>query len=240
MAKSFQYNDGLQNAGRKPNLWMVFQGKIHTFAGVGIPGIVAIASDSWKKAGKWSSTTYQLELPDSATPCLLLAAMHNRLWPENDRMTAYQRFMKEFSVVVSFDEFDTALARDYAEARERMIQGEQSLESIETETGLGEQVEISTYQPNNRTPHSDVRVKAPDGREWVIAHDAPKGTDIPGVCKLIDIKFTPGYRGGTTTLVFAVAHGNIIVSVESYYKDDQPHPWALGRGGDGVPPQSQN
>lgn len=234
----YSYNDGLQNAGRTPKLWVVLRGQIHTFTGSAIAGVVAVSSTEYEKKGKWSSTTYRLELTDGVTPCYLLAPMHGQVWPENDRMSAYRRFMQEFKVTISFEVFDATLLRDYPDSHARMLEGEKALESLDTpQVGDTELVEISTSQPNNRTPHDDVRVSAPDGRSWIVAYNAPKGTEIPCVCKLVETKYTPGYRGGTDTLIFATSAG---VKIEGayYYKDDEPFDWALGRNGSGVAPAS--
>ncbi len=231
----YSYNDGLKNAGRTPKLWIVHRGQVHTFMGSAIPGVVAVTSTSYQKNGKWSNTTYHLELAEDATPCYLLAPMHGQVWPENDRMVAYERFMREFGATLSFESFDIALRRDYPRSRARMIEGEKATESLDTSgSGEAEMVEISTCKSCNRNPHTDVRIVAPDGRFWVIAHEAAEA-EIPGVCKLIEIKQTPGYRGGTTTLVFAVAKG-VKVQGEYYPKDSEAHQWALGRDGNGQPP----
>ena len=227
----YEYNDGLKNAGRTPKLWIVHRGQVHIFGGEAISGIVAVSSTGYEKKGKWSNTTYQLELVEGATPCYLLAPMHGQVWPENDRMVAYERFMREFKVTLSFESFDAALLRDYPRSHGRMVEGEKALESLDaSQSGEAELVEISTGKSCNRNPHSDVRVTAPDGRSWVVAYEAPTGTEVPGVCKLVDVKHRPGYRGGPTTLVFAISKG-VKVEGEYYSKDGEVDPPAIGRGG---------
>lgn len=233
----FPYNDGLKSAGRTPKLWIVHRGQIQRFSGVPITGLVAVLSTSYEKGGKWSNTTYQLELVEGATACYLLAPMHGQVWPENNRMAAYRRFMKEFGVTLSFEAFDAALVRDYPKSRGRMIEGEKALESLDTaQIGEADLVEISTSKSCNRNPHDDVRVTAPDGRSWIIAHEAPVGMEIPSVCKLTDKKHTPGYNGGMTTLVFAIAK-NVKVDGEYYPKDGIADSSALGRDGDVAEPK---
>ena len=236
--KSYTYNDGLLPAGRTPHLWIVAGDIIHTFAGGNIPGTVAVGATHYEKNGKWSNTTYELVLADNATPCNMVAPMHGRVWPDNDRWTAYERFSKEYGIAVSFEAFDVALLRDYPRAHVRMVEGEKALESL-TPTGDSEMVSISTRQSCRRNPHSDVRVKSPDGREWVVAHEAPVSTSVEGIFRVVDVKHTPGYRGGVTTLTFAVASG---VSVEGYgyAKDGSAHEWAMGRNGDGQPPSPKD
>ena len=196
-----KYNDGLQNAGRTPTLWIVLRGQVHTFVGSAIAGVVAVTNTEYQKNGKWSNTTYDLELAEGAIPCYLLAPMHGQVWPENDRLVAYERFMREFEVTLSFEAFDAALLRDFPKGHARMIEGEKALESLDASgTGETELVEITTSQSARRNPHSDINVVTPDGRSWVVAHEAEKGTEIAGVCKLVDVKSSPGYHGGTTLL----------------------------------------
>jgi hypothetical protein len=228
---NISYNNGLCHGGRTPKLWVVHRGEVHLFGGESIHGVVAITSSTYQKNGKWSNTTYQLRLAEGAVGCRMIAPLHGQVWPENERLAAYERFMGEFKVSLSFEAFDAALLRDYPISRARMVQAEAAVESLDTtQAGEAELVKISTSKSCNRNPHSDVRVTAPDGRSWVVAHEASKGTEIPGVCKLVDATRTPGYRGGTTTLVFAVSPG-VTVQGEYYPKDGKSDPNALGRGG---------
>lgn len=187
---------------------------------------------AYEKSGKWSNTTFGLELAESAVPCYMLAPMHGRTWPENDRGVAYERFMREFKVALSFEAFDAALLRDYPTSHARMVAGEKALESVDASgSGEAELVEISTGKSCSRNPHSDVRVTAPDGRSWVVAYEAPTGMEILGVCKLVDTKHRPGYKGGTTTLVFAIASKEVKIEGEYYPKDGEADASAIGRGG---------
>lgn len=225
------YNDGLCNGGRTPKLWIVHRGAVYLFTGSAVNGVVAILATEYEKCGKWSNTTYRLQLADGAVACTLLAPLHGQVWPENDRMEAYRRFKSEFGVMnLSFEAFDTALGRDYPKTRARMIEAEAAIESLDGDDSSAEVLEVSTSQPSRRTPHSDVRVVAGDGRSWIVAHDAPAGLCVEGVFTLLDVKRTPGYRGGSTTLQFAVVAG-VSVSEEYYPKDGEPNPHALGRGG---------
>jgi hypothetical protein len=227
----YKYNDGLCNGSRWPKLWLVHAGKIIRFQGTDIPGLVAITSSKYEKGGKWSNTTYQLELAAGVTPCYLLPHLHGRLWPDNTRIACYQKFIGAFCPV-SFEEFERALARDFPRDHERMLAGEKSLASLD-QGGVDEPeiVEISTLQPCRRDPHCDVRITAPDRRSWVLAHEATEGTQVPGVFRLIQTRRTPPR---VTTLVLAVTPG-VTVKGEFYPKDGVAHPWALGREGDGTP-----
>lgn len=239
IAMQFQYNDGLCDGNRFPRLWIVCRGQIHNFSRENIPGVVVVTASHYEKRGKWSNTTFDLALAEGAIPCRLLAPLHGKVWPENERMAAYERFMEEFKVTLSFDAFDVALLRDYPKARTRMIKGEEALESLDPAgSGGSELMEITVSKPNNRTPHRDVRVTTADGQSWVIACEAEKGVEIPGVCKLVDTRHTPGHRGGSTTLVLSIADG-VSVAPEMYPKDGTDYPWALGRGGNGQKPSSE-
>ena len=238
---TYIWNDGRLSAGRTPTLWIVHRGTIHTFSGDSICGVVAVTRTAYEKNGKWSNTTFDLALAEGATACNLSAPMHGRVWPENDRFTAYERFCREFGVTVSLDAFDAALGRDFRMARDRMLEGEKALESLDANgSGEAELVEITLGKSCARNPHPDVRVSAPDGRAWVVAHEAASGTEIPGVAQITGRKHHPGMRGGMDTLTFAVAAG-VTVAHESYPKDgfDLVPDWALGRNGDGVEPVAE-
>ena len=58
----FEYNDGLQNAGRTPRLFLAMGGKAVKFEGRNIPGYCAVAKSHYTKNGKWSCTDYSLDL----------------------------------------------------------------------------------------------------------------------------------------------------------------------------------
>jgi hypothetical protein len=71
-----EYNDGLCPGGRRPRLYLIVGQVAHKFKGVQIPGVCAIAGEKFDKNGKWSNTTYQIELKDGVRPIYLLSPLH--------------------------------------------------------------------------------------------------------------------------------------------------------------------
>lgn len=110
--------------GRKPTLWIVKGGKIHSFEGKSIPGAVAVRSMRCEKdAGRKPGIVFELKVMDGATACLLIASPHGRLWPEVDATSAYNRFKKQFEVKVSQVVFEAALELHFPLTQERMLLG---------------------------------------------------------------------------------------------------------------------
>lgn len=58
----FEWSNQLGSRDRKPWLLLVREGRVHVFSGENIPGVVAVVGTDYCKNGKWSYTTYRLEL----------------------------------------------------------------------------------------------------------------------------------------------------------------------------------
>lgn len=58
------YSDGIGSRGRRPFLLFVRGEEIVNFRGENIPGIVVVRGTDFTKNGKWSHTTYRLELAE--------------------------------------------------------------------------------------------------------------------------------------------------------------------------------
>ena len=61
-----EYNDGMGHRGRRAWALLINAGRVFPFTGESIPGVVAVLGHDYSKAGKWSSTTYRLEVAPSA------------------------------------------------------------------------------------------------------------------------------------------------------------------------------
>jgi hypothetical protein len=117
----YTFKDEVRTGGRKPTLWIINRGKIHEFAGKMISGVAEVRDAKFEVEGDRSSTEYQIELVKGAVPCLLLASMHGRLWPEADIPSAYKRFKKQYEIKVSTNEFNMALVRHFPLTYHRMV-----------------------------------------------------------------------------------------------------------------------
>jgi hypothetical protein len=230
----YEYNNGMLPGGRTPELWIVLNGTIHIFAGEHILGVAAITSSRFEKNGKWSNTTYQLELAPTAVPCLLLADLHCRVWEENSRQTAYSRFCKKFGVSVPFEHFDATLATRFPGSYQRMLEAEAALASIPTTDTV---VVVETKKMLSRYMHDDILVIHTDGRKWVIAHEAEVGTEIPDVARVLENRYFGGRRK-EHDLTLVLSEG-VTATTFGYQRDAEAAAWALGRGGDGLMPPTE-
>lgn len=126
----FVYNSAVQAAGRRPTLWIYIKGKLYTFSGESIPGVVEVVTKSnreIKMAKSWSAEIYHLNLAEEAVPCVLLASMHGRLWPEVNVDEAWNRFRRQFGVEgVSSEVFLAAMWRDFPLTYDRLGTGERN------------------------------------------------------------------------------------------------------------------
>ncbi len=62
--ESLQYSDGIGSRGRNPFLLLVKGDEVIVFRGQSIPGVVVVRGTDYTKNGKWSHTTYRLQLAD--------------------------------------------------------------------------------------------------------------------------------------------------------------------------------
>jgi hypothetical protein len=105
---TYEYNNGLCPAGRRPRLWLTTPDKSGAikFIGENIPNIAVIATAVYEKCGRWSNTTYGLELAPGVRPLYLLSPMHGR-W--GDDLASWGEVIEKLGVPV-------ALARDIIRA----------------------------------------------------------------------------------------------------------------------------
>lgn len=62
--KNIEYSNGIGSRGRNPFLLFVKKNEIIPFAGSDIAGVVVVRGTDYTKNGKWSHTTYRLQLAD--------------------------------------------------------------------------------------------------------------------------------------------------------------------------------
>lgn len=165
----FQYNDGLCPGGRRPRLYLAKGGEVRKFAGENIPGFCAIAAQKYEKNGKWSSTTYQLELAPGVRPLEFLSPLHGT-W--GDGFTSWGEVAGELQLPI---EVAQALVRaEYTKTGERLDKLEAFAASVEAAGGDTEVVVISFGSPTNRQAregfwNSPKSARASDGTEVTVA-----------------------------------------------------------------------
>ena len=114
---------------------------------------------------------------------------------------------------------------------EKVLRWRRELESVGENTPVF--IEVAMRKGSSRYPRPDARIIAPDGRQWIVAHNAPVGTEVPGVFRVVNRESEGSGRGSSVTLRFSVATG-VTAEVAQYGCDESSFDWALGRGGDGV------
>lgn len=79
--KTYQFNDGVCSKNRHPKLYLVKGTDYVRFDGETEIGFCVVTKATFEKAGKWSNTTYQLDIPDNVTPFeFILPLDTRRLW----------------------------------------------------------------------------------------------------------------------------------------------------------------
>jgi len=92
-----RWSDGLEPGDRRPRLLVAVPGgKVARFAGVDVPGVLAITGSSYNKNGKWSSTTFTLRLAPGCAAVESLTALHQS---PLDQFENWAEVAEEFSRV---------------------------------------------------------------------------------------------------------------------------------------------
>ena len=201
----YDYNDKLESAGRSPRLYLAKGGEIHKFTGENIPGFCAIVTSQYKKDGKWSNTTYQLDLVPGVRPLHFLSPMHGT-WGDNlgswGEVAEALRLPVEVAQSLIRSEYkETAERLDKLEEFALAIEAENKNKNYETET-----VVISFGSPNGRAIRDGYWEKpkssqTSDGRAVTVEPNSGGDWSNPVVveprkAKIISTRHSPGMHGG--------------------------------------------
>ena len=205
----YEYNDGLQNGGRRPRLYLAKGGEVKKFAGENIPGYCAIVTAKYEKNGKWSNTTYQLELAPGVRPLYFLSPLHGT-WGDN--LGSWGEVAETLGLPV--DVAQTIIRNEYRATAERLDKLEEFALAVEAQGEKIETVVISFGSPSNRAisegywekPKSS---RTSDGRTVTVA-PGPDGDWYhpvviePEGAKVISSRHQPGMHGGYWTIEIEV------------------------------------
>jgi hypothetical protein len=202
----YEYNDGDKSAGRRPRLYLAKGGKVVKFGGSNIPEFCAIATSEYKKNGKWSNTTYQLDLVPGVRPLFFLSPMHGT-W--GDSLGSWGEVAKELALPV--DVAQELIRVEYKSTAERLDKLEEFSLAIEAQGNQTETVIVSFGSPTNReadegfweTPKSS---QTSDGKKVTV--EPGKGDDgwsqpvviEPIGAKIFSSRSSPGMHGGYRTI----------------------------------------
>jgi hypothetical protein len=202
-----EYNDGLRPGGRRPRLYLAKGGQVQRFNGKDIPGFCVITSEVYSKEGKWSNTTYVLDLAPGVRPIYFLSPLHGT-WGEH---------FESWGAVAEFLGLPIEVARqvvrdEYPRTAERLDQVEQFALEVEALGNTTETVIISFGSPTRRQAADGFweRPKSAttsDGRRVTVAPDpsweAPTVVEPHGA-RVISVRHKPGMHGGYWTIEVAV------------------------------------
>ena len=197
----YSYNNGLCAAGRWPHLYLAKGGEVCKFSGENIPGFCAIAASQYEKRGKWSNTTYQLDLVPGVRPLYFLSPMHGT-W--GDSLGSWGEVVETLGLPV--DIAQAIIRAEYKATAERLDKLEEFALAVEAGGHETETVVISFGSPTNRAIRegywdSPKSGQASDGRKVVIEPGNGGGWDEPVVVepegtKVLSARHSSGMHGG--------------------------------------------
>jgi hypothetical protein len=209
----YEYNNKMAPGGREPHLILIHKGIAREFTGKGIEGICVVLTEEYDKNGKWSNTTYRLELAVGVRPYVMMARLHGS-W--GDDLGSWGEVCSELSLPV--DEAQRLVRGLYPRTAKRLDSVEEFALAQE-ELGLSsEEVVISFGSPTNKSyangfweePKSAyladgetlVTVAPHPEREWA----EPTCMSHPGA-QIVGTDHRPGRNGGFRTVTVAVPIG---------------------------------
>lgn len=204
---TFEYNDGLCPGGRRPRLYLAKGSQVFKFVGMAISNVCAIAAQEYKKNGKWSNTTYKLEMAVGVRPLYFLSPMHGT-WGQT--LPSWGGAATELGLPIEVAR--RVIGEEYPTTAERLDKVEQFIlgsGSVEAEV-----VVVSFGSPTNRQAadgfwDSQHRGRTADGRDVVVAPgpgqdwDSPLVVEPPGA-RVLSSRHSPGMHGGYRTIEVGV------------------------------------
>ena len=177
------------------------------FAGKNIAGYCAIAGQEFKKNGKWSNTTYILELAPGVRAIELVSPMHG-LW--GDGLLSWGQACEELGLAI--DVLQAIVRAEYPRTAKRL----DDLEAFAASAPQGEVevVVISFGSPTNRMIASGYwsqpkSAKTTDGRTVVVRPGDGEDWYTPEIVEpigasVLSSDHRPGMHGGYWTVKIAV------------------------------------
>lgn len=203
------YNDGRLPGGRRPRLYLARGGQVLKFTGENIPGHCAITMAQYEQNGKWSNTTYRIELAPGVRALEFLSPMHGT-W--GDDCPSWGAVVERLGLPI---EAAQALVRaEYPSTAKRLDALEAFAAECEAADAQVETVIVSFGSPTNRqmeagywaAPKSAVTA---DGRTVTVRPHPEKGwgeAEVlePAGARVISSKHSPGMHGGCWSVEVAV------------------------------------
>lgn len=208
----YDYNDGLRPAGRNPRLYLAKGSEVKKFVGSNIPGFCAVATVRYEKRGRWSNTTYQLDLAIGVRPLYFLSPLHGT-W--GDDLASWGEVAEKLGLPIEIAQ--KIVRTEYPETGTRLDKLEQfAAEQAGAESDT-EVVVVSFGSPTNRLIRagywsqpksgqtSDARTVTIEPSKGEYGNDWHKPTVVePDGAKIISSRHSPGMHGGYWAVEVAV------------------------------------
>jgi hypothetical protein len=210
-----KWSDGLGPRSRRPFLFLVGGGKIWSFSGETIPGVVAILSSSYVSAGKWSSRTYDLSVAEGVT------AIDGRMGFEDgtllEGLAKFRSPMRTWDDVANFLKVDIPTLREFLsdnfpKTLASLDKVDEALDSIQSPVACL----LALSWGRAAKSHNDIVVVV-DEKNIEIGRIIPAmGAEGPswfltptaeGNVSLISARISPGHGGGYVSLRIAAPEG---------------------------------
>ena len=216
----YKWSDRIGSRSRSAWLLLVTpDGKVREFTGVNIPGVVAVVGTDYEKAGKWSHTTYRLELAPGVRPIAGRDGWETGRFVEGLRdAVCFGRPVDRWVDVanalgVTVPEAMRFLREWRPKAAEALDAVEEAIEAVDTAADDGaEIVSISFGGPTRRQREAGfwswpVRVLL-DGQEvGRVAKDENGRWVASGRVEILAKEHTSGHGGGYVSMRLAVPAG---------------------------------
>ena len=208
-AETFKWNNGMQSRSRYSRLLLYTRNTVVQFDGSDIPGYCVVVGTSYQKNGKWSNTTYEIQLAAGVK-----ASGITQGW-DSGRYVDSVVSMKSIQSQLGLDgcaptavEFylQTRLYKTYirfVEYREKIA----ALEAIEEQSGA----EFMPYE------YKQYRLTRRQGDNMLLVEGQVfAGQPIEGLVEVLSSESVGGYGGGTTTYQLMIRSDADIVELPEY------------------------
>lgn len=208
----YEYNDGLRPGGRRPRLYLAKGGEVQKFTGSNIEGFCAVATSQYSKSGKWSSTTYQLDLAPGVRPLYFLSRLHGT-W--GDGLGSWGEVAEQLGLPI--ETAKAIVTAEYSDTASRLNRLEEFAVANEQQGAETEVVVVSFGSPINREiragywgkpkigQSSDSRTVTIEPGKGEFGPDWYKPNVVePEGAKIIASRHSPGMHGGYWAIEVAV------------------------------------
>jgi hypothetical protein len=221
-----EWSNGRGARGRMPWLLFVKSGKVIRFTGESIPGVVAVVGSDYVQNGKWSHTTYRLELAPGVRAIPGRDGWETETFREGLRAATGQPTDRWYQCAnalgVTLAEAQRFLREWRPLAAEHYDQVEAALEAVATETDDDfEEIAVSFGSPTRRQREAGFWtwpvIVARAGQEigrLTLDSEGYKYEVASGPIRILEQSRSGGYGGGYVSIRIAAPAGSRAIHAE--------------------------